>query len=103
MLMHRTLTRPGLEPFPDAAQMKAAEALQTAHVDADLELLEADRALRVVDTVLLGGFVGEDARAAPVHSGRGGCAEDDGGVCLFARCGPRFGRVGDRGRSGRWG
>ena len=62
--MNRALARTCVEPAHDTIEMEAAEALQPSHVDADLELLEADSALSVINAILLGGLVPEDARAA---------------------------------------
>lgn len=90
--MDRALAGTVLEPARDAVQMESAEAFQTGHVDADLELLEADGALCVVDAVLLGGFVGEEARAA---AGTSACEEEWVGTAR------RW--LGPRGRRGRAG
>ena len=64
MLMNRTLARMRAEPAHDTIEMEAAKALQSSHLDADLEFLEADSALGVIDAVLLCGRVPEDACAA---------------------------------------
>lgn len=62
--MDRALARMGVEPEIDTIEMESAETLQAAHVDADLEFLETDRALGIIDTVLLSGLVGEETGAA---------------------------------------
>lgn len=69
MLVHGTLPGMSLEPSHDAPPVEAAQALQPRHVDADLELLEADGALGRVDAVLLRSLVGEHARS-PGQIGR---------------------------------
>lgn len=61
--MNRTPAGVVDEPRLDAGAVEAAQALEPGHGDAGLELLEADGALGVVDAVLLGGRVGEDAGA----------------------------------------
>lgn len=71
MLMDRA--SPGMihEPRLDTCAMEATQALEPRHGHADLELFETDGALGVVDAVLLGGCVREDA-GAPRHArGRG--------------------------------
>lgn len=68
-------TPPGVvhEPRRYAPVVEPTQALQPRHRDADLELLEADGALRRVDAVLFRRDVGEHARAprGPGRRGRG--------------------------------
>ena len=62
MLMHRTPSGVIDKPGRDAALVESTQALQPCHADSNRELLETDRALRVVDAVLLRGNVLVHAR-----------------------------------------
>lgn len=62
MLMNRTPSRVVDKPRRDAGPVKPAQTLQPRHLHIDSKLLQADRALRIVHAVLLGGRVRVHAR-----------------------------------------
>jgi hypothetical protein len=63
MIMQRTPSRLLVIPIANTMQMKAAKALQTAHILPNHILLKADAALCVLNEVFLRGFVREDRAA----------------------------------------
>jgi hypothetical protein len=84
-----------LEPPLNAVQVEAAQAFEPSHLHALLKLFQANGALGRVDTVLLRGDVGEDAREAHCKGRRcargcvialgGRAARDISAVCHDAR------------------
>jgi hypothetical protein len=61
VLMHRALPVMDFEPLPDAAEVEPTKALQAAHFLPHFEFFQADGAFSVVDAVLLGCLVRENA------------------------------------------
>jgi hypothetical protein len=70
VLVYRASARVVDEPLADTAAVESAQALQSRHGDADLELLEADGAFGIVHAVLLRCQVGEHARQTARGGGR---------------------------------
>lgn len=67
MLMHGAPPRMPLPPGIDARPMETTQTLKPGHGHANLKLLEANRTLGRVDTVLLGRRVRKHARPAGRH------------------------------------
>lgn len=67
MLVHGAPPRMPLPPGIDARPMETTQTLEAGHGHASLELLEANRTLGRVDTVLLGRRVRKHARPAGRH------------------------------------
>lgn len=84
VLVNGALAGPALEPTHDAGTVEATEALQTSHLSANHELLEADSALRAIDTVFLCGSVWEDA-SAPGRRWSGSSSGTNGSRCARTR------------------